>query len=161
MNIEERFQTKVRSLFLILPVLIFFSCNKIERYSKRLLKGDEWNVREVSIDGVNQQLFGTWYIEGDDIYNAVSTAKWKHSKYTEPDALFEWQFLENGKFFQLNYKQLCEECSGDSLDDLDYFAHSISGKYTVKKCSRKKMEFRSTETFDYSGKTVKIIITRK
>lgn len=148
-------------LILLLSIIILISCNKIERYSKRLQKGDEWEVREVSINGENQQIFGTWYIEGDDIYNTISTALWKYSKYTDPDALFEWQFLEKGKNFQLNYKQLCEECSGDSLDDLDYIAHAISGKYQVIKCSRKKIELRSEETVGYINSTVSIKLSRK
>ena len=70
-------------------------------------------------------------------------------------------FIETVKKFQLNYVQLCEECDGDQLSDLDYLSYKISGSYKVKKCNRKLMEFESKETLGYPDKIVYIKIKRQ
>lgn len=144
-------------IFLILGLSIV-SCNKEKTRSNRLIKGDVWNVEEVKVNGNDLQIFGEWIIAGDDIYNKVSSAKWQ---YEGQESVFQWQFQSKGKRFQLNYVQLCEECEGEQLSDLDYFTYDISGSYDVVKCSRKSMEFKSFETIGHYNKEISIKIVRK
>lgn len=148
---------KVNFGLVIILSLLLFSCNKEKSRSNRLIKGDKWEVQEITIDGDHTSLLGTWTITGDDIYKEVPSASWF---LNEQNAVFEWQFQSKGKKFQLNYVQLCEECDGEQLSDLDYFSYNLSGSYYVKKCSRKQMEFESSKTIGYPDRTIRIKIKR-
>ncbi|MDD2982015.1 MAG: hypothetical protein PHQ74_01380 [Crocinitomicaceae bacterium] len=146
--------------FAILSIFfMLFSCNKEKRYSKKLMKGEVWIVTGVQVEDSSLSIYGTWKILSDvDIYDSVPKALWKNG--TE-DALFEWQFQNKGKSFQMNYMQLCEECEGPDLDNLDYVVYDLTGSYTVKKHASKKMKFVSFSTIGYPGKAVEISITKK
>jgi hypothetical protein len=61
----------------------------------------------------------------------------------------------------MNYMQVCEECEGPDLDTLDYVVYDLTGNYTVKKHTSKKMKFVSFSTIAYPGKAVEISITKK
>jgi len=142
-------------------MLLFFgviSCNKEKRYSTRLMRGD-WEVKEVSIAGTNQQLYGEWYVTEDvNIYDSVPGVEWVANSC---DAQFEWQFQNKGKKFQMNYRQLCSECDGTDLDTLDHIVHDLSGTYDVVKHGRNRMIIESTQTLGHSGEKVSIEIQRK
>lgn len=149
-------------IYLINIVILFSiflsSCNKEKRNSTKLMKGEKWEVKMVSIEGENTQLFGNWNITSDvDIYDSVPRTEWQ---FAGQDAVFEWQFNDKGKSFYLQYFQLCEECYGDQLDGLDYQAYALTGKYDVKRHGKNKMQFTSSSTIGYPGKTVEIHIQR-
>ena len=147
---------KLTILFCLMA--IFVACNKEQRHSNKLIKGEKWAVKDVSIDGKGLGQFGEWKILSDeDIFNAVPQAEWKAEG---GKTVFEWQFQDKGKLFQLNYLQLCEECDGEDLSELDYLAYKLTGTYEVIRHGKNKMEFSTTETIGYSSKKVRISIER-
>ena len=149
----------MRYFFLLALIMIMLGCNKELRYSNKLMKGETWEVRNITVDGNGLSTFGQWQITTDvDIYDSVPRLQWI---FNNEDAVCEWQFQDKGKSFQLNYYQLCEECFGTDLDNLDYISDDLSGKYEVQRHGRNKMKFLSTTTKAYAGKSVIISIERK
>jgi len=149
----------MRSFVILSSIVLFlFACNKEKRYSHKLMKGETWEVRNITVDGNSLATYGQWKVTSDvDIYDSVPRVQWL---VDNQDALFEWQFQKKGKVFQLNYIQLCEECDGTALDDLDYMTYDLTGSYDVERHGRKKMWFTSTTTLAYPGKLVRISIER-
>lgn len=150
----------MKQIILISIVLTAFliSCNKEKRFSKRLQKGETWLVQEIKIDGVAQSIKGEWKITSDtDIYEEVPQLTWQAQDTL--DAVLEWQFQDKGKTFVLNYFITCDNCDGEDLDALDYFAFEISGKYDVEQHKRKEMKFIS-KALPNSDAVVEISIER-
>lgn len=148
----------MKSILFLLSFVFLVSCNKEKRYSTKLMKGEVWSVTEININGAKQANVGSWNIQqGVSIYDTVPQFRWQQDTL---DAQCEWQFLEKGKKFVLNYLQLCAECDGKQLDTLDYIAFNLSGPYNVVLHSRNKMSFISEQTRGNSGKIVKIILDR-
>jgi hypothetical protein len=144
--------------FLFCSFLLLQSCNKENRYSTKLMKGETWTVEHIKIDGQEFDYTGKWYIEsGVDIYDSVPTLEWTVDGL---DAFFEWQFQDKGKTLQLNYNQLCSEADGTLIDTLDYTGHDISGAYNVERHGRNRMEFTSSVTIGHPNKLVEISIER-
>jgi hypothetical protein len=151
---------KTIALFFIFTLFIFTSCDKVKRSSKFLMKGETWNVQSVKIDGTEIATKGSWTIsQGVDIYKGVPEAMWKTDNTNS--AVFEWQFHEKANKFQLNYKQICEECDGEMLDEMDYLTYDLTGSYSVEKHKRKKMIFKCSSTIGYDDKEVVIAIERQ
>ena len=150
----------MKQIILISIVLTAFliSCNKEKRFSKRLQKGETWLVQEIKVDGVAQSIKGEWKITSDtDIYEEVPQLTWQAQDTL--DAVLEWQFQDKGKTFVLNYFITCDNCDGEDLDALDYFAFEISGKYDVEQHKRKEMKFIS-KALPNSDAVVEISIER-
>jgi hypothetical protein len=146
---------------LLLAVLIFVvsGCTKDKRYSKKLMKGTVWEVRQLTVDDSDLVMHGQWNVTDNvNIYDSVPRVQWV---VDVQDAVFEWQFHDKGKTFQLNYLQQCEECTGNLMDSLDYLTYALSGSYTVEKHTWKKMVFSSTETIGYPNKKVMISLERR
>jgi hypothetical protein len=123
------------------------------------MKGETWTVQSITINDTLSEISGEWEItQGVNIYDSVPQAYWKQNAY---DAIFQWQFHEKAKKFYINYQVLCEECEPNTLDTLDYFANALSGEYDVLQRKRKSMEFESSTTLGFSGKTVRIELTKK
>lgn len=145
-----------------LPLLFLMSvlsCNKEKRFSNRLMKGENWLVKEVKIDGQLSQINGNWKIVSDvNIYDSVPSAYWTNGNF---DADFVWQFQQKGKELILQYTPTCLECQNDELDTLDFFVDALSGKYSVEKHGRNKMIFTSNSTKKWNGLEVKISLERK
>jgi hypothetical protein len=140
-------------------LITLFACSKDKFYSKRLMKGETWTVQSITINDTLSEISGEWEItQGVNIYDSVPQAYWKQNAY---DAIFQWQFHEKAKKFYINYQVLCEECEPNTLDTLDYFANALSGEYDVLQRKRKSMEFESSTTLGFSGKTVRIELTKK
>lgn len=154
----------MNKMFFLVLVLFIISCNKDLRYSKKLSKGERWEVISVSIDGNKSELNGFWYVESDvNIYEKVPTISWTQTLYQNGipdtlDAVFQWQFNKKGKTFFLNYQQQCAECDGADLDTLDYLTNFLTGEYRVLQHKRKKMTFESENINGFNGKTVRISI---
>jgi hypothetical protein len=147
-----------KTLLLFFFAVILFSCNKENRFSKKLIKGETWTVESVKLDGTSLNSGSKWLVKGDDIYETVSQVSWSASATNE--ASFEWQFQDKGKSWVLNYLCNCDEADGTLLDELDFLANDISGKYEVIKHKRKEMIFRSSETKKYKGKVLEIKVIR-
>ncbi len=142
---------------IVLLVVLLHACNKEKRYSNKLLKGEQWAVSSIKIDGQESAVAGKWHISGDDIYDSVPSVHWEGNG-TLGSSIFQWQFQEKGKKFQLNYYQTCEECDGVLMDSLDYFTYAITGNYDVERHKKDEMIFVSTETIGFAGKKVEIKI---
>lgn len=150
----------MKNKFAILFLLfIAVSCNKEQRFSNRLQKGEQWSVESITVNGTaTPGNLGKWNIETDvNIAEKVPTLSWVRGNES---SLCEWQFQEKGKKFQLNYYQLCEECDGNLVDSLDYDVYNLTGNYTVERKSRKRMEFSSNATIGYPNQTVVIEISK-
>ena len=145
-------------LILAMLIGVVMACNKEKRFSKRLIKGEHWKVESVMVDGSNLALSGEWTVKGDDIYKEVPRIEWVMNS-SDP-TMIEWQFQEKGDVYQFNYVQLCEECDGTLLEELDYAVYNLTGKYKVEKHKRKALTFTSEETIGYKGKKVEIKISR-
>ena len=145
-----------------LPLLFCLSllaCSKEKRFSNRLMRGEQWFVKSVTVAGNTSLFSGSWYITSKvNIYDTIPSASWLNQGL---DASFMWQFQEKGKQFELQYTPECLECSNNELDTLDKFVNSISGKYSVEKHGQKKMSFTSNSTKNWNGLEVKISLERK
>jgi hypothetical protein len=140
--------------------LIILSCNKEKRFSKKLIKGEEWQVEHIYIDGNQQSLPNiSWEVIGDDIYKEVPLIRWG-SKFSE-HTYFEWQFQDKGKAWYLNFLLDSSKCDGPDLTDLDYLAHALSGKYKVEKHKKKEMIFKSNSLPQLMNKEVEIRIVKQ
>lgn len=150
----------MKSGFLCLLVLttLFVSCSKEKRFSKRLMKGETWQVTEVVVSGEKSTLLGSWLITSDvDIYDSIPSTNWTMNTF---DASFVWQFQNKGKEFEIQYTPECVECEDNGLDTLDVFANALSGKYKVEKHGLKKMIFKSSATKGWNGSEVSITIEK-
>jgi len=148
------------TLIFSLCILALTACNKEKSFSKKLMKTQRWNISTITVNGESISQKGVWFITADvDIYDSVSSVQWVDGN-GKGDAIFEWQFQEKGKIFQLNYVQQKDEVDGNLLDTLDYFAYYLSGKYNVEVHKKDQMVFTSDETVQYAGKKVRIEIKR-
>jgi hypothetical protein len=146
-------------LLISILALTITSCNKEKRYSNKLIKGEQWTVKDITVAESSLNTFGTWKVMQDvNIYDTVPQVLWIDG---EENSIFEWQFQNKGKVFQLNYMQLCEECDGEDLSTLDHLTYDLTGTYNVERHGRKKMEFSSDKTIKYSGETVSILIEKQ
>lgn len=143
---------------LAMLITLVVACNKEKRFSRRLIKGENWEVSSLTVDGNSINVGGSWKVVGDNIYESVPRIEWTDNG--SDATIIEWQFQEKGDKYQFNYVQLCEECDGTQMEDLDYTAYAITGKYDVERHKRKEMIFTSTETVGYKGKKVEIKISR-
>jgi hypothetical protein len=150
----------MRSILLFTVLIVALSgCSKEKRFSNKLMKGEVWEVRQLTIDDSNAGVHGLWNVTDNvDIYDSVPRVQWV---INAQDAVFEWQFQDKGKTFRLNYLQQCEECTGNLMDSLDYLVYALSGSYNVDRHTRKKMVFSSTATLGYPDKKVIISLERR
>lgn len=149
----------MKALYAFIVVILIVSCNKEKPFSRKLMKGDIWTVESVVIDGVENDMKGSWVVTQDvSIYDSVPQVTWNTGIN---DAVFQWQFQEKGKKFYINYQQQCAECNGSDLDTLDYLTFNLTGSYDVVKHKRKEMIFSSSSLSAYPGKEVEIQLTRK
>ena len=146
-------------IYAFICITLLVSCNREKRYSRKLMKGETWEVVSITADGQETPLAGSkWLVTCDvDIYDSVPRVMWTSNG---EDAVFEWQFRDKGKQFILSYYQLCEECEGVDMDALDYAAYDLTGTYSVERHGRNKMEFKSNTTIGYPDKEVVIVIER-
>jgi len=99
---------KLSNLFLVFAILV--SCNKEKCFSTKLIRGETWEVKEISVAGSSLNILGDWKVISDGtIFDYVPQVSWSFNRQS---SLFQWQFQDKGKSFQLNYAQLCEECDG-------------------------------------------------
>ena len=151
---------------LVLFATIIFACNKVTINSNRLMKAGEWEVTELSVDGENEEELPYWHIEDCEIYGEESCmGEWENEEGGH--ALFIWQFREKGKVFEIS-RQEEEEDDHDHDHGHDHAeeeaieqCYNFSGVYDVVSSGKDEMEFSSTSTIGYEGKSVKIKIVKK
>ncbi len=145
--------------------LVFTACNKTKIYANRLDGGD-WKVTELSVDGTNEAELPKWTIGDCDAYKESCTGDWKNDH--NHTAKFAWQFREKGKKFEISNQSKVEDVTAGLTGDMFFHAEELadqcvnfSGTYEVVEHKRKMMEFKSTTTIGFSGKTVIIKIEKE
>ncbi|CAG5086961.1 hypothetical protein CRYO30217_03351 [Parvicella tangerina] len=148
-------------LLLFVGVSLLSSCNKEERYSKRWMQKEvmsgEWQVSEITVDGVSETVIPTLRIDDCDIYADTCTGQWITG---DNSADFIWQFQDKGKEFVL-YRRDGADCCDFITDISEIQCYNYSGNYEVIKAKKKEMSFESNTTVGYEGSTVKLVLTRK
>ena len=135
-------------------LLILGSCDKNNWNSKKLMKGEEWKVESITVNGNSIEAKGTWLVTQDvNIYDSIPSVSWEYNGHTVD---FNWQFRNKAKLFEI---VSLEECD-NTFPYLELEVYFLSGEYEVEKRSRKQMIFKSTQTEGYSGSIVEITITR-
>jgi len=156
----KKIEMKTKFIIVIIAILsiTITACNKEKRYSKRLIKGQVWNVKNITIDDSSLNVFGQWLVVQDvNIYETVPRVSWTTDT---SGTIFEWQFQQQGDIFQLNYNHDILECDNLTLSNLDYLSYDLTGTYDVEKHGRKEMKFTSTQTIKYPNQKVEILIER-
>lgn len=145
-------------LYFSIIILLVASCNKEQRYSGKLMKGETWKLTGVYVDGAYYGFGGNWTITSDvNIYDSIPSAVWSGNKQT---ARFEWQFHDKGKSFVISYNDpTCINCPTPP-EDLDFHCYFLSGKYDVTRHKKNQMKFVSTQTVGFPGQTVHIDIEK-
>jgi hypothetical protein len=152
----------------IFAAVAFFSvssCNKTKTTSNRFMEAGEWNVTELSVDGINQEELPIWEIEECDLYNESCFAEWKNEEGGHAE--FIWQFREKANTFEISHQAKEDEHEGEEHED-DHAAeeaaeqaYNFSGVYTVIENSKTAMEFTTTSAIGFVGNSVKIKIEKK
>lgn len=142
--------------------MILFSCNKEKRFSRRLMTKEKdvigiWNVKELSVDEINDSIIPYLEFYDADIYSDTCAGRWvTGSEFAQ----ITWQFQDKGKTFQL--LRINGVDSADFVTDLSEIqCYRYSGKYQVLKAKKKEMIFESTSTVGYEGKKVRIWLQLK
>jgi hypothetical protein len=144
----------------VLIAVIVSACNKTKSTSNKLIKAGEWQVTELSVDGVNEAELPTWEIEDCSIYEKSCFAEWKNEEGGHAE--FVWQFREKANIFEISHQ--AEDGHGHEGDhaaeEAAEQAYNFSGEYEVVEKSKKVMEFTSSNTAGYVGAVVKIVIEK-
>lgn len=149
----------------IILSIAFIACNKTKMYTNRLDGGD-WKVTELSVDGTNEAELPEWTIGECDAYKEACKGDWKNDHGHK--ANFIWQFREKGKKFEISNQSKVEDVTAGLIGDMFFHAEELadqcvnfSGTYEVVEHKKKMMEFKSTTTIGFPGKTVVIKIEKK
>ncbi len=142
----------------ILLSLAFTSCNKEKRFSKKLMKGEQWKIVSLTVDGNYYGYYGTWLVTQDvNIYDSVPSILWSGNGQ---NATFQWQFQDKGKTFEIAYKDpTCVNCTTPP-EELDFQAYFLSGKYDVVIHKKDRMRLVSSSTIGFPGQKVEISVDR-
>ncbi|MCR9173218.1 MAG: hypothetical protein NXI10_12025 [bacterium] len=143
-------------------ILFVAACNKTNQRTKRLIKGGEWTVTELSVDGVNEAELPKWEISDCDPYEAVCIGKWENEEGGHAD--FAWQFNNEGTQFIVSHQAEEHEHEGEhdhASEEAAEQAFHFSGTYEVLEYSKTKMKFSSTTTEGYAAQTAVIVIEKK
>ena len=152
-------KNKLLFLSAILFAFTFFACNKSKKFSNRLIKAGEWHVVELSVDGVNEAELPEWHIEDCDIYEESCFGEWENAEGGHAE--FIWQFNEKGKTFIISRQEGEHEHTHDhASEEANEQCLNFSGNYEVITHRKNEMEFKSSTTYGYNGKTVIIKIEK-
>lgn len=144
-------------------IFLLGACNKTKTNSKSLMKAGEWEVTELSVEGVNEDELPHWEIDDCDIYEESCMGHWENEEGGHAE--FVWQFRDKGETFEISYQ--AEEEHGHShehdhaAEEAAAQAANFSGVYTVNKRDKDEMEFSSSTTQGFEGQNVIIKIKKK
>ncbi len=153
-----------KSLIAIATGTIFLlgACNKTKINSKRFMKAGEWEVTELSVEGVNEAELPHWKVDDCNIYEQSCMADWENEEGGHAE--FVWQFRDKGETFEISYQAVEEGHSHEhdhAAEEAAAQAASFSGIYSVIKRDKDEMEFSSTITQGFEGQNVVIKIKKK
>ena len=157
-------RTSITIVLLIASMAFLGACNKTKTNSNRLIKGGEWTVTELSVNGTNEAELPEWEIEDCEIYDASCEGEWKNEEGGHAE--FIWQFRAKGDNFEISHQAEAEEdghAHGDdhAAEEAAAQCYAFSGVYDVVTRKKKEMEFTSTTTVGHPGATVVIKIEKK
>ena len=125
------------------------------------MKGGDWTVTELSVDGTNEAELPSWEVEDCDIYDETCEAHWVNDEGGE--AIFAWQFRDDGDTFELSRQ--AEEGHNHAHNHAEEEAisqcYNFSGIYSVSNLEKTTMTFKSSATVGYMGQEVVISISKK
>lgn len=134
------------------------SCNKTKSTSKRLMKAGEWNVTELSVDGVNQEELPHWVIGDCDIYEESCIGFWQNDEGGATD--FVWQVTNEGGSFIIS-RQGPDEGLEHADEEMATQCFEFSGTYEIAENEKAMMKFTSSTTEAFSGQSVIITLEKK
>ena len=137
--------------------VIVASCNKTKSTSKRIMKAGEWNVVELSVDGVNQEELPHWTINECDIYSEACVGSWQNDEGGATD--FVWQVTDKGGSFIIS-RQGPDEGLEHADEEMATQCFDFSGTYEIIENDRTMMKFTSTTTQGFSGQAAVITIEK-
>jgi hypothetical protein len=139
----------ITSLSLVLLVGTLNSCNKTKTNANRIEDG-EWDVTELSVDGVNEDELPHLHFSDCDAYSSACTGEWENHEGGKGN--FAWQFNDKGETFAISNQS---EVTGEhATDEAILQCQNFSGNYKVVECTKKTMAFETTSALAYVGKTV-------
>lgn len=138
--------------------LLFASCNKTKSTSKRFIKAGEWNLTELSVDGVNQEELPHWIIGDCDIYAESCVGSWKNDEGGATD--FVWQVTNNGDSFVIS-RQGPNEGLEHADEEMATQCFEFSGAYDIIENGKTSMKLMSTTTEGFSGQSAVIMLEKK
>lgn len=147
---------KIKIIISAVLVIVFVSCNKTKKYSKRI-DGNEWTVVELSVDGVNETNIPIIEFDKCNIYKESCKGEWKNNNGGE--AHMAWQFRENGTLFEISN----QSDHIHKTEDIEAINQCIkfSGIYEVLENKKKNMAFKSSSLHGFPGKTVVMKLEKK
>ena len=134
------------------------SCNKTKSTSKRFMKAGEWNVTELSVDGVNQEELPHWVIDDCDIYEESCIGSWQNDEGGATD--FVWQVTNEGGSFIIS-RQGPDEGLEHADEEMATQCFEFSGTYDIAENKKTMMKFTSTTLDAFSGQSAIITIEKK
>lgn len=138
--------------------VLFASCNKTKSTSKRFIKAGEWNVTELSVDGVNQEELPFWTIGDCDIYEESCIGSWQNDEGGATD--FVWQVTSNGESFVIS-RQGPDEGLEHADEEMATQCFEFSGTYDIIENEKTSMKFTSTATEGFPGQAAVIVLEKK
>ncbi len=138
--------------------VVFTSCNKTKTTSNRFMKAGEWNVTELSVDGVNQEELPHWIIGDCDIYAESCIGSWENHEGGATD--FVWQVTDNGDSFVIS-RQGPVEGLEHADEEMATQCFAFSGKYDIIESGKNSMKLMSTATEAFTGQSAVIVLEKK
>jgi hypothetical protein len=142
----------------VFSIALLASCNKTKSTSKRFIKAGEWNVTELSVDGVNQEELPHWVIGDCDIYEELCVGSWQNDEGGATD--FAWQVTNKGGSFIIS-RQGPDEGLEHADEEMATQCFEFSGTYEIVENEKTMMKFTSTATEGFSGQSAIITLEKK
>ena len=142
-------------LFAVVGLLIFASCNKVKKQSKRISKEGQWSATIY----VDDELFteGTWHMnECKKPYDDLCTGSWTQD---ELELNFYWQFQEKAEVFVFQKQDKEGELEADEVK-FHNDAYQMSGSYTVLEAEKEHYLFEATDIMGFDGQKVVIELNK-
>lgn len=144
-------------LYSVVLAILFASCNKDKRASKRFMRADVWHVKTLTVDDEIQDAEKVkWLVSECDIYEELCAAVWSLEDKTSQ---FYWQFNEKAETFTISRVVAAEDCGDFYTEEVEQQTFLFSGVYNVIKSKRNEKVFESTETIGFKGKKVSITLS--
>ena len=144
---------KASIAILLLTAILFTSCDKNKRASKRFMRPGKWKFVELSVDGspISQPQYIK--VEECDIYDTLCMATWDRG---EEFSRIYWQFNDKAERFSISRIVDTADCADFYTELAEQQTYRFSGDYKVLETKRKSKVFESYETLGYPGDKVLI-----